>query len=130
MSEQPRTCRRRTPLEPTRIPRAPTRGRAPRSEGLPDAYAAAIICVLLVMFAGIAVMAHLVSEAQATDEAAVPEYKPTHDSMTYSLTYDGEMIRRYVMKDPDTQIEYLVNDRGGCCPRLDNYGNVMGLSYE
>jgi hypothetical protein len=82
------------------------------------------------MFAGIAVMGHLLSEAQVADEAAVPEYKPTHDSMTYNLTYDGEMIRWYVMKDPDTQIEYLVNDRGGCCPRLDNYGNVMGLSYE
>lgn len=103
---------------------------SPEARGFPDDYAAAIICVLLVMFAGIAVMAHLVSGAQATDEAAVPEYKPTHDSMTYSLTCDGEMIRWYVMKDPDTQIEYLVNDRGRCRPRLDNYGNVMGLSYE
>lgn len=130
MIEHPRTRRRSTPLEPRRIPRAPTRGRAPRREGIPDAYAVAIICVFLVMFAGIAVMGHLLSEAQVADEAAVPEYKPTHDSMTYNLTYDGEMIRWYVMKDPDTQIEYLVNDRGGCCPRLDNYGNVMGLSYE
>ena len=27
-------------------------------------------------------------------------------------------------------IQYLVNDRGGCCVRLDSYGNVMGVSYE
>jgi hypothetical protein len=30
------------------------------------------------------------------------------------------------MVDPDYRIQYLVNDRGGCCVRLDSDGNVMG----
>jgi len=27
-------------------------------------------------------------------------------------------------------IEYPVNDRGGCYPRLDPYGSAIGVSYE
>lgn len=42
---------------------------------------------------------------------------PTHDSMTVTYTYDGEAIRYYVMTDPDTQRQYIVNDRGGMCLR-------------
>lgn len=41
----------------------------------------------------------------------------THDSMTITYTYNGETIRYYVMTDPDTQIQYIVNDRGGMCKR-------------
>lgn len=46
----------------------------------------------------------------------VPDYK-THDSLTINYTYDGEEIRTYVMIDPDTNIQYLVNDRGGMVRR-------------
>ena len=42
---------------------------------------------------------------------------PTHDSMCVTYTYDGQMIRYYVMTDPDTQRQYIVNDRGGMCLR-------------
>ena len=44
--------------------------------------------------------------------------------------YDGEIIRWYVLQDPDYGIEYPVNDRGGCYPRLDPYGSAIGVSYE
>ena len=54
----------------------------------------------------------------------------THDSLAPTYTYDGEIIRWYVLQDPDYGIEYLVNDRGGCYPRLDPHGNVIGVSYE
>lgn len=43
---------------------------------------------------------------------------------------NSTVIHRYVLQDPDYGIEYLVNDRGGCYPRLDPYGNVIGVSYE
>ena len=56
-------------------------------------------------------------------------HRVTHDSLAPTCTYDGEVIRWYVLVDPDTQIQYLVNDRGGCCVRLDPYGGVMGVSY-
>ena len=60
------------------------------------------------------------------DSEALPVHRVTHDSMTVTYTHDGEMIRWYVMTDPDYGVQYLVNDRGGCCVRLDGYGNVMG----
>lgn len=54
----------------------------------------------------------------SADEPA-PNYK-THDSLTINYTYDGEEIRTYVMIDPDTNIQYLVNDRGGMVRREFN----------
>jgi hypothetical protein len=68
--------------------------------------------------------------AKAEKEAELPTHRVTHDSMCATYTYDGEMIRWYVMVDPDYQIQYLVNDRGGCCVRLDSNGNVMGVSGD
>jgi hypothetical protein len=62
------------------------------------------------------------------EETELPTHRVTHDSMCATTTYDGELIRWYVMVDPDYRIQYLVNDRGGCCVRLDSDGNVMGAS--
>lgn len=60
-----------------------------------------------------------------------PQNVIKHDSLAPTYTYDGEIIRWYVLIDPDTGVQYLVNDRGGCTPRLDQYGNIMGLQvYE
>lgn len=42
---------------------------------------------------------------------------PSHDSLGVTWTHDGEAIRWYVFEDPDTGIQYLVNDRGGVVPR-------------
>ena len=51
----------------------------------------------------------------------------THDSLAATYTYDGEVIRWYVFTDPDSSVQYLVNDRGGCTPRIDQYGNIVGV---
>lgn len=56
--------------------------------------------------------------------------KVTHDSLAQTYTHDGEVIRWYVLVDPDTSVQYLVNDRGGCCPRLNVDGTTMGVSYD
>lgn len=72
-----------------------------------------------------------VTHQPPTEAELRPAAKITHDSLTSSYTYDGEVIRWYVLTDPDTQIQYLVNDRGGCTPRLSESGTVMGLQvYE
>lgn len=51
-----------------------------------------------------------------------------HDSLEATLTNDGSFIRWYVFIDPDTGAEYLVNDRGGCTPRLDKDGSYILVS--
>lgn len=51
------------------------------------------------------------------DEAEKLSSYKTHDSLTVNYTYNGEAIRTYVMIDPDTNIQYLVNDRGGMVRR-------------
>ena len=52
---------------------------------------------------------------------------PSHDSLGPTYLYDGKsVIRWYVFIDPDTGMQYLVNDRGGCTPRLDSSGHQMG----
>lgn len=53
-----------------------------------------------------------------TEQTQAQVHKITHDSLAPTYTYDGEVIRWYVFTDPDTDVQYLVNDRGGCTPRL------------
>ena len=91
--------------------------------------AVGLFCFMLVLLIGGAVLwglSHAFPEADAAEE--LPSHPITHDSLAPTYTYDGEVIRWYVLVDPDTDVEYLVNDRGGCCPRLDHNGNVMGVS--
>lgn len=51
-----------------------------------------------------------------------------HDSLDATLTQDGTHVSWYVFIDPDTGVEYLVNDRGGCTQRLDKNGEQMVIS--
>lgn len=53
--------------------------------------------------------------------------RPTMDSMSYTYTSDGDMIKTYVVTDPDTGIQYVVTDHGGITPRLGRDGSVMGV---
>lgn len=83
----------------------------------------------LILGVGVAIVATLLTMAIALhvyrQEVQKPvEHRVTHDSMCAVHTYDGETIRFYVMTDPDTQIQYIVNDRGGMCVRegLDDDG--------
>lgn len=82
-----------------------------------------VVCALMVAV----IVACLTYGALNVGQDGLPTATITHDSLTASHTYDGEAIRWYVMIDPDTDIQYLVNDRGGCCPRLDKYGHVIGV---
>ena len=109
------------------MPREGRRGRGRLLLGL--ACAAALVALGLWAWAALA-GGTAKEEAGVTDETTVPVHKVTHDSMCVTYTYDGEMIRWYVMIDPDTGVQYLVNDRGGCCVRLDPYRSPVGVSYE
>lgn len=66
------------------------------------------------------------------DEAPAPpvEARVKHDSLAPTYTYDGEIIRWYVFQDPDSGVQYLVNDRGGCTPRLGTNGHIIGVQDE
>lgn len=115
------------------------RGRRPRRDwaerhppqGRPSDLTVALVCVLMIGLLGLCAWLGMALMApKAEEEAELPTHRVTHDSMCATNTYDGELIRWYVMTDPDYQIQYLVNDRGGCCVRLDSNGNVMGVSDE
>lgn len=103
---------------------ATPRTRPPRE--IPVGWISAIIC--MIMFAS--VLAFILALVKQTNAAATagPTRVTRHDSLDVNYTYDGEAIRWYVFVDPDTQVQYLVNDRGGCTPRLDEYGKPMGTS--
>lgn len=91
--------------------------------------AIAVVCVLIICVMGLmAWLGMMLTQQAPREEAELPTRRVTHDSMCATNTYDGELIRWYVMTDPDYRIQYLVNDRGGCCVRLDSNGNVMGVS--
>ena len=75
---------------------------------------------LLVVAIFIGIVVAFVMQAKE-DSKAQP--KMSHDSMTVVHTYNGETIRFYVMTDPDTQVQYIVSDRGGICVREGNDEN-------
>lgn len=73
--------------------------------------AAAVVLVTITII----VLWSMTRKPQSGNEAA--KTGPRHDSMCVSYTYNGEAIRWYVVTDPDTQRQYLFNDRGGVCLR-------------
>ena len=97
----------------------------------PSDLAVALFCFLMIALLGLSAWWGL-SHTLPTEAERRPQKVITHDSLGPTYTYDGEVIRWYVFIDPDTSVQYLVNDRGGCYPRLDQYGNVIGVQtwYE
>lgn len=100
-----------------------TRPTPRRRQDVPSNATTALFCLFMIALLALSVwwgMAHLLpTEA---------EQRPImHDSLAPTYTHDGEIIRWYVFTDPDSSVQYLVNDRGGCTPRLDQYGNVIGV---
>lgn len=87
---------------------------APRHDTIPSNGVLVGVCVAIV--ATIVAMAIALHVYRQETQRPV-EHRVTHDSMCAIHTYDGETIRFYVMTDPDTQIQYIVNDRGGMCVR-------------
>jgi hypothetical protein len=92
------------------------------------AFACIVAIVLMALCAWLGMAIATAGKAEAAAEMPVAEGEVTHESLAPTYTYDGEIIRWYVLQDPDYGIEYLVNDRGGCCPRLDPHGKVIGVS--
>lgn len=125
---------RRRPVRPA--PRS--QRREPERRRRPDDLTIVVVCLLLIALVGFVswVCYAIIYDKEPQTQTAMPVADATqtnfqrHDSLAPTYTYDGEIIRWYVLKDPDYGIEYLVNDRGGCYPRLDTYGNVTGVSYE
>lgn len=79
-----------------------------------------IIVFMLVILAGLYFTKKVESHHSATPY-------PSHDSLGPTYLYDGKsVIRWYVFTDPDSGVQYLVNDRGGCTPRLEKPVREMG----
>ena len=87
----------------------------------PSKAAAYFVCILIVCV--VAYFAWLAYIGRGTSSTT---YK-THDSLAPTYTYNGEIIRWYVLIDPETNVKYLVNDRGGCTPRLNHDGSIKGV---
>ncbi len=92
----------------------------------PSGCAVLAVCLIVVML----LLSALIWD-YAHDMPTEAELRParTHDSLAPTYTYDGQLtIRWYVFTDPDTGVQYLVNDLGGCTPRLDQSGEPMGIA--
>lgn len=108
---------------------ASTRPTPREPQNRPSSIATVLICLLVIAILGVCSWWGF-THTLPTEAEQRPELKITHDSLAPTYTYDGELtIRWYVFIDPDTNVQYLVNDLGGCTPRLDEYGNVMGIQY-
>jgi hypothetical protein len=91
--------RRPTPRRPTRVP---------------SDFATAIFCLLMLTLLGISVFFGMVKVEQfEAEKHTAPSPKVTHDSLAPTYTYDGEVIRWYVLVDPDTDVQYLVTTGEG-----------------
>lgn len=88
-----------------------------------------IACVLVVAIFVVLALLDKCSGGEAPD--AEPGAAIRHDSLTHTYTHDGaDIIRVYVVTDPDMGIQYVVSDHGGITPRLDRYGRQMGTVSE
>ena len=70
-----------------------------------------IICMMLLVMAGV-VYGCLGNIGKS--EATLPRMEP----LTATYTNDSDCIKAYLIRDPDTGIEYLVTDHGGITPRI------------
>lgn len=107
---------------------ATPRTRPPRE--IPVGWISAIICITILggLAAIVWLLVRQINDAAYAGPTTVT--RQAHDSLSPTYTHDGEIIRWYVLVDPDTGVQYLVNDRGGCCPRLDAEGVPMGVKQE
>lgn len=83
-----------------------------------------VAVVVLLMVGVLAIFAGLMVR-RINESATERPRTQTHDSMTVNYTSDGQAIKWYVMTDPDTGVQYVVNDMGGCCLRVTKDGSPM-----
>ena len=106
------------------------RRKAKRAENWRGAAIAIVVILLLAIAAAFSTYRFFASTSHANNTPMVQEdhhvrYKP----ISTTDTNDGD-VEWFSFKDPETGIVYLVNSLGGCYPRLDRYGNVMGGGYD
>lgn len=97
-----------------------------KQRNVPSSATTIVFCLFMLALLSFSVWWGL-THVLPTEAERRPEKVIMHDSLAPTYTYDGEIIRWYVLVDPDTSVQYLVNDRGGCTPRLDQFGNVIGV---
>lgn len=96
-------------------------------DGAPGRAVTVAVCAFVVLLLGLCAW---LGVRQSPDAGEPVTSIKRHDSLAPTYTYDGDCIRWYVLVDPDTNVQYLVNDRGGCTPRLDKFGRVMGTTTD
>lgn len=104
----------------------------PKAEAYPHPLLALFVAAALVVAViALAIGAANSRKIDASDESASKTEQTgeitSREPLGPTFTRKGDTaIWWYVFVDTDTDIQYLVNDRGGCTPRLDQYGSVMG----
>lgn len=82
-----------------------------------------VIIGIVIVFLLVIVAGWLFTRNIENHHSATPY--PRHDSLGPTYLHDGQsVIRWYVFTDPDTGVQYLVNDRGGTTPRLQKEEGV------
>ena len=95
---------------------------------MPCDMAGVLFLLMMILVIGFAIWRGLSRTFPGADEKPKVHAIP-HDSLAPTYTYDGEVVRWYVFVDPDSDFQHLINDRDGCCARLDRSGRVMGTDY-
>ena len=96
----------------------------------------AVLATIVVVTVVYALTLYMSTERSRSGESMTSQESQStnkrHDAMTCTYDNKGNRTNYYVMVDPDTGIQYVVNDKGGMCPRLRKDGTVFGTeqSYE
>jgi len=100
---------------------------------MPRKRPSASVVVLVICLVGLALSVALLFWIHATEGADLPDEAPApkivrrvdDHSIGSTVERDGSVTFWYVFSDPETGVEYLVNDEGGMAPRVDGMGRVM-----
>ena len=94
-----------------------------------------VACVAIVIIIALAIAAAYSTwrfshvSAKSTKPKVQEGYEVRYVPLFRTETNDGT-IEWFDAIDPDTGLHLLVNDRGGCMYRLDEFCNVMGEEYD
>ena len=100
----------------------------PRRRHLDASVVVFLICLIgLALSVALLFWIHATEGADLPDEAPAPEVmRDVPDNSIGSIVMrDGTVMHLYPFTDPETGVEWLLNDRGGMEPRVDTMGRVM-----
>ena len=100
---------------------------------MPRKRPSASVVVLMICLVGLALSVALLFWIHATEGADLPDEAPAPEvmrevedtSIGSIVLRDGTVMHLYPFTDPETGVEWLLNDRGGMAPRVDTMGRVM-----